>query len=174
IDNNVLPGIYLLVMEQTHPKILGFRLLLAAWLMVACPAGASTAADVINIRLGVHPDHTRVVLDLSASAKYRIEPQTDPQRVVITLEDAGFRLTSGELPSGHGLIKAIRIEPGAGLGSRMILELTESARVGQSQVLQASDSAPARIFIDLQSVGRQPGETDEIGAVIGEKPILPA
>ncbi len=100
---------------------------------------ASAAADVVNIRLGVHSDHTRVVLDLSAPAAYRVEPRTDPLRVVIALEDAGFRLTGGAPPAGHGLIKEIRIEPAAGAGSRMILELIEPARVRQSQMLQASE-----------------------------------
>jgi N-acetylmuramoyl-L-alanine amidase len=131
--------------------------------------GATAAADVVNIRLGVHPDHTRVVLDLSAVAKYHIESQTDPHRVVIALEDAGFRLTSGEPPAGHGLVKAIRIEQGPGAGGRMILDLAAPARVGLSQMLQASDSAPARIFVDLQS-----GGADEIAAAINQNPILPA
>jgi N-acetylmuramoyl-L-alanine amidase len=156
-------------MQQTPYNLLVFRWLLAAWLVVACPAVASAAADVVNIRLGVHPDRTRVVLDLSAPAAYRVEPQTDPLRVVIALDDAGFRLTSDEPPAGHGLIKAIRIEQAAGTGSRLILELAGPARVRQSQMLQASESAPARIFFDLQ-----PGQMDEIAAAISKNPILPA
>jgi N-acetylmuramoyl-L-alanine amidase len=156
-------------MQQTPYNLLVFRWLLAAWLVVACPAVASAAADVVNIRLGVHPDRTRVVLDLSAPAAYRVEPQTDPLRVVIALEDAGFRLTSGEPPAGDGLIKAIRIEQAAGAGSRMIIELAGPAHIRLSQMLQASESAPARIFFDLQ-----PGQTDEIAAAITKSTIPPA
>jgi N-acetylmuramoyl-L-alanine amidase len=156
-------------MQQSLHNLLVFRWLLAAWLVVVCPGMASAAADVVNIRLGVHPDRTRVVLDLSAPAAYRLEPQTDPLRVVIALDDAGFRLASGEPPAGHGLIKAIRIEQGAGAGSRMILELAGPAHVRLSQMLQASESAPARIFFDLQ-----PGQTDEIADAISKNPILPA
>jgi N-acetylmuramoyl-L-alanine amidase len=153
-------------MQQSPRNLLVFRWLLTAWLALFCPAMAS-AADVVNIRLGVHPDGTRVVLDLSAPAKYHIEPQTDSHRVVVELEDAGFRLTGGEPPAGHGLIKSIHIEQGT--GGRMILELAEPARVRLSQLLQASESAPARIFIDLQ-----PGETDEIAAAISKNQIMPA
>jgi N-acetylmuramoyl-L-alanine amidase len=116
----------------------------------------------------VHPDHTRVVLDLSAPAKYHVEPQTDSHQVVIALEDADFHLKQGEPPAGRGLIKAIRLEP-SGAGGRMILELTEPARVSLSQLLQASGGAPARIFLDLQS-----GGADQIAAAINENPILPA
>jgi N-acetylmuramoyl-L-alanine amidase len=128
---------------------------------------ASAAADVVNIRLGVHPDHTRVVLDLSAPAAYRLEPQTDPLRVVIALDDAGFRLTGGEPPAGHGLIKAIRIEQAAGAGSRMILELAGPAHVRLSQMLQASGGSGA-IFFDLQ-----PGQADG-SRTPSQNPILPA
>jgi N-acetylmuramoyl-L-alanine amidase len=151
-------------MQQTPHNLLVFRWLLAAWLVVVCPAMASASGDVVNIRLGVHPDRTRVVLDLSAPAAYRIEPQTDPLRVVIALQDAGFRLTSGEPPAAQGLIKAIRIEE-----SRMIIELTAPARVRLSQLLQASESTPARIFFDLEA-----GKPDEIAAAISKNPILPA
>jgi N-acetylmuramoyl-L-alanine amidase len=156
-------------MQQSARNPLVFRWLLAAWLVVVCPAMASAAVDVVNIRLGVHPESTRVVLDLSAPAKYHIEPQTNPRQVVIALEDAGFRLTGGEPPAGHGLIMEIRVEQGAGGGGRMILELAEPARVRQSQMLLAEGSAPARIFVDLQSAG-----TDVIAAAINENPILPA
>jgi len=155
-------------MQKSPFKLLVFPWLLAAWLALALPGAASAAADVVNIRLGVHPDRTRVVLDLSAPAKYRIEPQTDPRRLVITLEDAGIKLASGEPPAGHGLIKAIRFEPGTGGGGRMILELAAPARVAQSQALLAEGSAPARIFVDLQ-----PGPADAIAAAIDRNPILP-
>jgi len=153
-------------MQQTPVKLLGFPWLLALWLALAFPATASAAADVINIRLGVHPDRTRVVLDLSAPAKYRIEPQTDPRQVVIALDDAGIHLTSGEPPAGHGLIKAIRLEPGSGAGGRLILDLAEPARVAQSQALLAEGSAPARIFVDLQ-----PGGSDAIAAAINKNSV---
>lgn len=156
-------------MQQRPRNLLVFRWLLAACLAFACPAMAVAAVDVVNIRLGVHPDSTRVVLDLSGPAKYRIEPQTDPHRIVIELEDTRFHLTGGEPPGGHGLIKAIRIEQEAGAGSRLTLELAEPARVRRSQMLQAEGAAPARIFIDLQ-----PAATDEIAAAINENPTLPA
>jgi N-acetylmuramoyl-L-alanine amidase len=156
-------------MQQSPRNLLVFPWLLAAWLVLILPTAAFATADVVNIRLGVHADRTRVVLDLSAPVGYRLEPQADPHRVVVALEGAGFRLTGGEPPAGQGLIKAIRIEQGTGAGGRLILELGEPARVAQSQALQASESAPARIFIDLQS-----GGADEIAAAIGRNPILPA
>src|SRR5215470_17411523 len=123
-------------MQQWLRNLLVFRFLLAALLALVAPAVASAAADVVDIRLGVHPDHTRVVLDLSAPAKYHVEPQVDSRQVVIALEDAGFHLGGGDPPAGRGLIKAIHLEPATtGAGGRMILELAEPARVSLSQML---------------------------------------
>ncbi|MGE0118775.1 MAG: N-acetylmuramoyl-L-alanine amidase [Dongiaceae bacterium] len=113
------------------------------------PSAGFADGDVVNVRLGVHTDRTRIVLDLSAPADYRIEPQTDPERIVIALEGCGVRL-AGEAPAGRGLIKAVHTEQSAG-GSRMILELAEPAHVARSEALAASGSTPARVFVDLQS-----------------------
>lgn len=159
IDNNALSDIYVATMQKSHPKLLVLRWLLAACLAIILPAGAVAGTDVVNVRLGVHPDRTRVVLDLSGPAKYRIEPQTDAERVVIVIEGTGTRL-AGAIPAGRGLLKAVRLEAGAG-GSRVVLELSEPAHVARSQSLTASGATPARIFVDLR-----PGVPDLVAAAI--------
>jgi N-acetylmuramoyl-L-alanine amidase len=145
-------------MQKNYRKLLVFRWLLTTFLAVLLSGTAAAGADVVDVRLGVHPDRTRVVLDLSGSAGYRIEPQTDAERVVIVIEAASSRLEAA--PAGRGLVKAVRVEPDAG-GSRMILELSEPAHVARSQSLVASGDAPARIFVDLQS-----GVPDLVAAAI--------
>jgi len=148
-------------MQKSLPKPLVLRWVLAACLALAAPAGAAAGTDVINVRLGVYDDHTRVVLDLSESAKYRIEPQTDAERIVIVIEGAGTRL-AGAIPAGRGLLETARLEPDTG-GTRMILELSKPAHVARSQSLIASGDAPARIFVDLQ-----PGVPDLVAAAISK------
>lgn len=148
-------------MQKSRPKLLVFRWVLAACLALAAPAGAAAGTDVVNVRLGVHPDHTRVVLDLSEPAKYRIEPQTDAERIVIVIEGAGTRL-AGAVPAGRGLLKTARLEPDTG-GTRMILELSKPAHVARSQSLIASGETPARIFVDLR-----PGVPDLVAAAISK------
>jgi N-acetylmuramoyl-L-alanine amidase len=148
-------------MQKSRPKLLVFRSVLAAYLAVALPAAAAAATDVINVRLGVHPDRTRVVLDLSGAATYRIEPQTEAERVVVVIEGAATHLADAA-PAGRGLVKSIRLEQGSA-GSRMVLELSEPAHVARSESLIASGEAPARIFVDLES-----GVPDLIAAVVSK------
>jgi N-acetylmuramoyl-L-alanine amidase len=145
-------------MQKSHLKLLVSRWLLSAGLMLVAPVTASAGTDVINVRLGVHPDSTRVVLDLSGPAGYHIEPQTQAEQVVVVIEGVGNSLAGP--PPGRGLIKSVRVEQEAG-GSRMILELSEPAHVARSQSLIATSDAPARIFVDLQA-----GAPDLVAAVI--------
>lgn len=167
IDDNTLSHIYVAPMQKSPPKLLVLRSLLAACLASFLAGGAVAGSDVVNVRLGVHPDRTRIVLDLSAPAAYRVEPQTDPARIVIRLEDCGIRL-AGEAPSGRGLIKAVRAEKTPG-GSRMILELAEPAHVARSEALTPSASTPARVFVDLQ-----PGAPDSVAMALDEAAKTPA
>ena len=134
-------------MQKSPPNHLVLGLVLAACLMIS--AAATAEPDVVNIRLGVHPERTRVVLDLSEPAKYRVEPQTDPESIIIVIESAGSRLAA-TAPAGRGLVEAVRIEADGG-DSRVVLDLSEPAHVDRSEALNATDDAPPRIFVDLQS-----------------------
>ena len=145
-------------MKMNPLKLLVFPWLLATCLALVLPATATAETDVVNVRLGVHPDSTRVVLDLSGPADYRVEPQTDAERVVVVIKGAGSSLAAA--PAGYGLVKTVRVEQGAG-DSRMILELSQPAHVALSQSLVATSDAPARIFVDLQA-----GAPDLVAAVI--------
>ncbi len=163
IDNNTLSHVYAASMQKSPFNSLVSRCLLVAFLPLAVAVAASAGSDVVNVRLGLHSDRTRVVLDLSGPAEYRLEPQTNPTRVVITIENGAIRLAGGA-PEGRGLIKSLRMDQSGGV-SRMILELAQSARVARSGSLPASGSTPARIFVDLE-----PGAPDPIAAPAGDVP----
>ena len=67
-------------------KLLDSRLVVAlAVLLIG--AGQAAASDVRSVRLGVHPDHTRVVLDLSSLTRFTVD-DGQPNLVAIELTDA--------------------------------------------------------------------------------------
>lgn len=158
-------------MQKTPFNPLVFRGLLATFLLVIAPAAASAGGDVVNVRLGLHTDRTRIVLDLSGPAEYRVEPQTDPNRVVITIDNAAFRLATAA-PAGRGLLKALSMGHSDGNG-RMILELAGPAHIARSGSLPASGSTPARIFVDLEPGAPEPmpgALSDASGSPAGDAP----
>ena len=130
------------------------------WIWAVLVAGLLTAAllpggtawakpAVLDMRLGLHPDKTRVVLDLTEAPGYRIFPLADPYRVVIDLAEVEWRLPDGATPPGKGLVQSLRYGLFAPGTSRVVLDLAGPTRISDVQVLPASGATPVRLVIDL-------------------------
>jgi len=165
-------------MQESSGKLLASRWLLAALCILAMPHAATAGSHVVNVRYGVYPDKTRVVLDLDAATAYEIEPQTQPDRLAIDLKDcADSAATTANV--ARGLVKSIHAEIGGPATSRLVLELSAPAHLSGAQFLPAADGAPPRIFVDLQPGFAEP-KTDADAATLptaadeARQPIPPA
>ena len=128
----------------------GVLLVLLALLLPAAPALGKP--EVLDVRLGLHPDKTRVVLDLTESPGYRIFPLADPYRMVVDLSEVVWRLPDGHAPQGRGLVQSLRYGLFAPGTSRVVLDLAGPTRIQEVQVLPASADAPTRLVIDLAPI----------------------
>lgn len=124
---------------------------LAAW---ALPAVAQDLA-VTEVRLGVHPDSTRFVLELSGGVEPRIFGLPDPYRVVIDLPQVRFDLGPDAADAAAGVVTKMRygqFKPGT---SRLVIDLAEPAKVKRHFILEPKDGAQAwRLVIDLETTDR--------------------
>lgn len=122
---------------------------LFVWLLLTLGAAGPALAEpaVTDIRLGLHPDKTRVVLDLSAPVPYRVYLLSDPYRVVIDLAEVHWQLAAP--PPGRGIVTALRYGLFAPGTSRMVLDLARPALAGQVILLPAAVDKPTRLVIDL-------------------------
>src|SRR5690554_2175167 len=93
-------------------------------ILVLIPVVGEAKPTVFDIRMGLHPDMTRVVLDLSAAPEYRIFSLPDPYRVVIDMTEVEWHLSAGEPPDGRGLVAALRYGLFAVGTSRLVLDVT--------------------------------------------------
>jgi N-acetylmuramoyl-L-alanine amidase len=117
-------------------------------------AGSPDYPVASDARVGGDAKQTRFVVDLSK--KVEIHPFTlpDPYRVVIDLPQVTFQLPNRAGERGRGLIKAFRYGLVMAGGSRIVLDTTGPVRVDKAFVLDASDSQPARLVLDLVPVSR--------------------
>ncbi len=124
-----------------------------------------------DVRVGGDAKQTRFVVDLSR--KVDISPFTlpDPYRVVIDLPQVTFQLPPHAGEKGRGLIKAFRYGLVMAGGSRIVLDATGPVRVEKAFVLDASDSQPARLVLDLVPVSR---EAFLRAAAVDSRPARPA
>src|SRR3984957_10599010 len=106
------------------------------------------AVDVRNVRLWAGPDSTRVVVDLSGSARHSLLVLHNPERVV--LDVAGARLGKGARvpPAGAGAVKQVRMSRDASGNLRLVLDL---ARPIQAKSFLTTPNAHYgyRLVIDL-------------------------
>lgn len=110
-------------------------------------AATATATD---LRVGVHTDRTRLVVDLSSKVDVSIFAVVEPNRLIVDLPEIEWRFPSDASQRG-GIIDAVRyglMQPGV---SRLVLDLKQPARVANSYVMPPSEGKAFRLVLDLMS-----------------------
>ena len=135
--------------------------LVAAGLVVSWSASATHAASqtehqtvVSNLRVGQHPDKTRIVLDLSDPVTFSIFLLPDPYRVVIDLPELSFKLPGSARSRQVGAVGGWRygqFRPGT---SRVVIDTDHPMTVKASFVLPPSGAQGHRLVVDLEKATR--------------------
>ena len=110
-------------------------------------------AVVHDIRLGAQSGSAvRVVIDLSEKVENKVFPLKNPDRVVIDLPSASFRIKESELPKADYL-KNIRL----GKAGRIVLELNRAVVIKKSFLLAPQSGFQWRLVIDLELMAKTDG-----------------
>ena len=105
-------------------------------------------ADVDAVRLWRAPDHTRVVLDLSASASFTSLTLENPDRFVVDLVNSQLKTPLSSLPLEGTPILQVRSGVRKGTDLRLVFDLVEKVRTSVF-ILPPNESTGHRIVIDL-------------------------
>jgi len=106
-------------------------------------------------RLGGDEAQTRFVMDFSRKIDLRAFTLADPYRVVIDIPQVVFQLPPKTGESGRGLIKAFRFGLVMQGGSRLVFDLAKPAKVKKAFVVDSTETAPARLVLDLAPTDRE-------------------
>lgn len=129
--------------------ILLFLALLAGLIM---SGSASAKPEVEDARIGLHPDKTRFVLELSERPQYRIFTLDDPYRLVIDLPELDWPDREETTPQAAGLVSALRyglFTPGT---SRVVLDLSRPVEIAEILTLPPRDSRQHRLVVDMAEI----------------------
>jgi N-acetylmuramoyl-L-alanine amidase len=140
--------------------------------MAALWAGPVWAATVTAVRIGDHPDKTRLVIDLSMPVDHKAFALADPNRIVIDLPPVEWALPHDAGTKAAGAIQQYRyglFQPGK---SRIVFDLSRPVLVEKIFSLPPGEGMPHRLVIDLKTTDqdnfrRQAGWPDEAGLTIG-------
>src|SRR5262249_33750712 len=108
-----------------------------------------------GVRIGGDEKQTRIVLDLNRKIDMRAFALADPYRLVIDLPQVRCQVAAPAGDSRRGLVKAVRFGLMMEGGSRIVMDLVGPVRVYKSFVVDAADSEPARLVLDLAATDRE-------------------
>lgn len=106
------------------------------------------AATVKEFRLWRAPDHTRVVLDLSAPVSHNIITLTNPHRIVVDIDSASLKANTSALDYQDSPISRIRTGVKDKNDLRVVLDLNTAVNP-RSFLLKANKEYGDRLVIDL-------------------------
>ncbi len=106
--------------------------------------------SVKNLRMWRAPDHTRLVFDLSASVKHRLFLLSNPDRLVVDLENATLQGALPALRFDGPYLQRVRTGTQKNRGLRIVLDLKSKVRP-RTFVLTPNQMYGHRLVIDLYS-----------------------
>jgi N-acetylmuramoyl-L-alanine amidase len=137
--------------------LLSFSLILG---VLVQNASAANDLSVNSLRIGTHPDKTRMVVELSRKADFRAFTLQNPPRLVLDLPAFDWRAGMPSLPPGS-LVGAIRngvLQPGI---SRIVIDLKAQQSLKSAFFLPAGTGISDRVVIDLTPVSDGYNVTNE-------------
>ena len=172
------PDIFTVPPRAPNAGLLRFLRLLAVWLVLVALgpwSGAQAAEELRQVRLWSGPDSTRVVFELQGPVRHRVFTLTNPDRLVLDIENAR-RADGLDVPSqAKGVIKGFRSGP-RGDDLRVVFDLTHPVSPRTFNVAASGDYG-FRLIVDLYDA--EPASTggntpaDNVPAPV-PVPVLPS
>ena len=109
---------------------------------------AAAGPQVTDVRIGVYPGKTRVVLDVSATVDFRTFTLPKPYRVVIDMSEVTWLPRMRNPPRG-GLITGMRFglfKPGL---SRVVLDSAGPVKITKAFMVKPAPGKPYRVVLDI-------------------------
>ena len=112
------------------------------------PPAMTGKATVYDLRVGEHPNKTRIVMDSNAKTGFSIDVDNGERIAVIDLPNAGWSATKAKSFARSKFISSYNVES-SGNGHILILKLKRNVRVSYKDDLKGTTSASRRMVIDL-------------------------
>jgi N-acetylmuramoyl-L-alanine amidase len=152
---------------------LATRGLLALFLPLWLVPQAIAQPAVTAVRVGAHEDKTRFVLELTEAPRYRVFTLDNPYRVVIDLPELEWRPDSGALPSGAGMISAMRFGLFAPGTSRVVLDVSRPVLVKTVFTIPPGAGQTHRLVVDIAPATPQQFAAARATPIVSTPPLEP-
>lgn len=150
----------------------GVLVLLGAALIGAGPAMAEP--DVSAVRLGLHPDKTRFVLEIDEKPAYKIFTLPNPYRVVVDLPRINWAIEEDTVKrQSRGVVNKLRFGLFSPNTSRVVLDANSPVEIKNVFVIPPRNGYPYRLVIDMAETSRTTFLSDVTKRTITSDKALP-
>lgn len=130
----------------TTPRLHHSHMRLLLTLILTFITTASHALEVRNLRIGTHPDKTRIVLELDSIDDFRAFTLADPYRIVLDMPRLNWNIATPSATKAG--ITNIRHGKLAGNLSRIVFDMNKPVKLTSVFALPAAESRPNRLVLD--------------------------
>ncbi len=131
------------------------RLTVGFCMLAFATAIAAQAVTVKDVRISEGSDRTRIVLDLDRSAQHQLFTLSNPDRVVIDIQQGSFAPGAKRLPEGLGQVAKLRSANRDDGTARLVLDL-DGAVQPSSFLLEPGGGKGYRLVVDLLKATETP------------------
>ena len=119
-----------------------------------------SSGTVAGLRVWRAPDHTRLVFDLSEAVDHKVFPLTNPDRLVIDIENTKLNADTSTLDFTSSPITSIRSGVHEKKNLRIVLDLKQAVRP-RSFPLASNEKYGDRLVVDLYDHNTETSKTVE-------------
>lgn len=138
-------------MEPPLPRIYHILLITIMTLSFTLTGMQAHALSVDNVRVGTHPDKTRIVFDLSNVSDFRTFTLADPYRLVVDLPSFDWQASPLNNDAGMGITGLRHGNLEAGI-SRIVFDLDKPISIQGAFALPEQGEKPNRLVVDVSHV----------------------
>ncbi len=123
--------------------------------LVLDQAAGATVPVVTDARIGTHPGHTRLVLEVSQPVSYKIFTLANPYRVVVDFPALEWKIKRPNRRLSLGIVSSYRYGLFQAGVSRLVIDAKQPVKIARHQVLRRASGSGQRFLIDLKGVSEE-------------------
>jgi hypothetical protein len=108
------------------------------------------SSNITGVRIGKHPGKERVVLDLSKKTAYNVNYDEQNNQIIIEMPNAQWSAKDTWSTSKKAIVSQYQVEPFES-GVKLIMAVTNGAKVAKSGLLNADHGKKDRLYLDIVS-----------------------
>lgn len=132
------------------------------------------ALDVNNIRVGLHSDKTRIVIDVDREADFRAFVLENPNRVVVDMPHFAWQAPSQITQEAKSVVAAVRHGDVSSETSRIVFDVKQETEIISAFALPAAAGKSDRIVIDVRPVGTGQSASSQAYGAYDAADVAPA